>query len=99
MGRLRNVGRGFDVVQPIAPECDCIGASGWCHPTLALSLHRDPHEVGPVSVYFSYPLLPWIGVMLVGYGAAGLFELPAKFRDQRLLRIGMGLVSAWPGSI
>src|SRR5882672_8458009 len=33
--------------------------------------------------------------MLVGYGAAGLFELPAKLRDQRLLRIGMGLVIAF----
>jgi uncharacterized membrane protein len=46
-------------------------------------------------VYFSYPLLPWIGVMLVGYGSASLFELPAKLRDPRLLRIGMGLVMAF----
>jgi uncharacterized membrane protein len=33
--------------------------------------------------------------MLVGYGAAGNFELPAKERDRRLLRIGIGLVVAF----
>ena len=37
---------------------------------------RQVYEVGPFSVYFSYPLLPWIGVMLVGYASARLFQGP-----------------------
>ena len=53
---------------------------------------RQVYEVGPLSIYFSYPLLPWIGVMLVGYASAGLFQGPARLRDERLLRIGIGLV-------
>jgi uncharacterized membrane protein len=60
------------------------------------ALHaRQLYEVGPFRILFSYPLLPWIGVMFVGYAAAALFELPAKLRDQRLLRIGIGLVIAF----
>src|SRR6185503_9084306 len=37
----------------------------------------------------------WAGVMFLGYGAAGLFELPPQQRDQRLLRIGVSLVIAF----
>lgn len=60
------------------------------------ALHsRQSYDVGAFAIYFSYPLLPWIGVMFVGCGAAGLFELPAKLRDQWLVRIGVGLVIAF----
>lgn len=56
---------------------------------------RQFYDVGPFAVFFNYPLLPWVGVMLLGYSAAGLFELPAKQRDRRLLRIGLCLVAAF----
>jgi len=60
------------------------------------ALHsRQLYDVGPFAVYFNYPLLPWIGVMFLGYGAAGLFELPAKPRNPWLLRIGVSLVIAF----
>jgi uncharacterized membrane protein len=60
------------------------------------ALHsRQLYEVGAFAIYFNYPLLPWIGVMFLGYGAAGLFELPAKQRDSWLLRIGVSLVIAF----
>jgi len=36
--------------------------------------------------------LPWIGVMLLGYGSAGLFEQAPEIRNRRLLSIGIGLV-------
>ena len=83
---------GHNLLDPVWPTASTTGTTG---PLWAVLHARQLYEVGPVSVYFSYPLLPWIGVMLVGYGAAGLFELPAKLRDQRLLRIGMGLVIAF----
>lgn len=40
-------------------------------------------------------MLPWLGVMLLGYGTAGLFELPANQRDRLLLRSGASLVIAF----
>ena len=83
---------GHNLLDPVWPAASITGTTG---PLWAVLHARQLYEVGPVSVFFSYPLLPWIGVMLVGYGAAGLFELPAKLRDPRLLRIGMGLVIAF----
>ena len=79
----------LDVVWPAA------NPTGSTAPLWAVFHARQLYEVGPFSVFFSYPLLPWIGVMFVGYGAAGLFELPEKQRCKRLLRIGMGLVIAF----
>jgi uncharacterized membrane protein len=63
---------------------------------LWVALHsRQFYDVGSFSIFFSYPLLPWTGVMLLGFGAAGIFELPADKRNQRLLRIGIALVVAF----
>ena len=45
----------------------------------------------PVLDLFSYPLLPWTGVMFLGYGAASRFELPEKQRREWLIRIGVSL--------
>ena len=69
--------------------------SGTPEPLWVVLHARQVYEVGPLSIYFSYPLLPWIGVMLVGYASAGLFQAPAKLRDERLLRIGIGLSLAF----
>ena len=60
------------------------------------ALHsRQFYDVGSFSIFFSYPLLPWTGVMLLGFGAASLFELPTNVREQRSLRIGVSLVIAF----
>ena len=60
------------------------------------ALHaRQFYDVGPFAIYFNYSLLPWCGVMFLGYGTAGLFELPPQQRDQRLLRIGVIMVIAF----
>src|SRR5262245_34524646 len=60
------------------------------------ALHsRQFYDVGQFAIYFNYPLIPWVGVMFLGYGAAGLFELPEKLRDEWLLRIGVSLVIAF----
>jgi uncharacterized membrane protein len=53
------------------------------------------HVVGPFLIFFSYPLLPWIGVMLVGFGSAGVFELPAERRDLLLRRVGIALTATF----
>ena len=46
---------------------------------------------GQGFLYVKYPLLPWIGVIAVGYGIGGWFELPAGAR--RALLVGTGLVA------
>ena len=69
--------------------------SGSTAPLWAVLHSRQFYDVGSFSIFFSYPLLPWVGVMLVGFGAAGIFELPAAERDKWLLRIGIGLFVAF----
>jgi len=42
---------------------------------LWVALHtRFREAIGPFFVVFSYPVIPWIGVMLLGFGASPLFE-------------------------
>ena len=36
-----------------------------------------------------YPPIPWLGVMLTGFGAGRLFELPASTRKRLFLKIGL----------
>jgi uncharacterized membrane protein len=43
---------------------------------------------GPFLFVFRYPLLPWIGVMLAGFGVSRVFELPPARRNSILLRVG-----------
>lgn len=59
-------------------------------------LHAQLSRVaGPFMFLFAYPLLPWIGVMLLGFGAAGAFELSPGRRDGLLLRVGLALTAAF----
>jgi uncharacterized membrane protein len=82
---------GHNLLDPVWPT----GTVGNPAP-LWLVLHaRHVYQFGPLSVYFSYPLLPWIGVMLVGYAGAGLFHGPAKLREKRLKWIGIGSLLAF----
>ena len=49
------------------------------------------HPAGPFLFVFRYPLLPWIGVMLLGFGVSRVFELPPARRNALLLRAGVVL--------
>ena len=66
--------------------------TGTTGPLWVVLLARQAYQVGPFWIYFSYPLLPWTGIMLVGYAAASLFQTEAKLRDRRLIAIGGALV-------
>jgi uncharacterized membrane protein len=46
---------------------------------------------GPFLFVFRYPLLPWIGVMALGFGISGVFELQPARRNALLLAGGAGL--------
>ncbi len=46
-------------------------------------------NVGPFLLVFGYPLAPWVGVMLLGYGTAGIFKLEPQQRDAFLIKAGL----------
>ena len=82
---------GHNLLDPVWPAGSTTGDE-WR--PLWIGLHaRNVVTAGPFWIFFSYPLLPWIGVMFVGYGAAGLFRLPPAQRDGWLLRIGIALLA------
>jgi uncharacterized membrane protein len=65
-------------------------------PPLWAALHVQMSKVaGPFQFMFLYPLLPWIGVMLLGYGAAALFEREPGARNRTLLWWGIGITVAF----
>ena len=53
------------------------------------------YALGPFLLIVAYPLLPWIGVMLLGFGSAALFEQAPSARDRSLLRWGLGLTAGF----
>ena len=61
------------------------------------------HSPGPLIitpksiVLLSYPLIPWIGVMALGYALGPVFTWPAERRRAFLLRWGIGLTIAFIG--
>jgi uncharacterized membrane protein len=63
---------------------------------LWVALHAQMSStVGPFRIVFGYPLLPWIGVMLLGFGSAPLFEQNPQRRNSQLSRIGLALIAAF----
>ncbi|PCI64786.1 MAG: hypothetical protein COB37_00390 [Kordiimonadales bacterium] len=50
---------------------------------------------GPFQIVFVYPLLPWIGVMLLGFGTAFIFQKPPQARDAFLLKAGVMMIVAF----
>jgi uncharacterized membrane protein len=63
---------------------------------LWVALHAQmSYPAGPFQLLFGYPLLPWIGVMLLGFGTAGIFELPPPQRNATLRRIGLVLMGGF----
>jgi uncharacterized membrane protein len=63
---------------------------------LWVALHAQmSFHAGPFQFVFIYPVLAWIGVMLVGFGASELFEMPAARRNAVLLRTGLALTAAF----
>jgi uncharacterized membrane protein len=73
----------FDGVDPAA-----LGAWG----PLWIVLHVQA-SAGPVFVL--YPLVPWIGVMALGYVFGAIYDLPAARRRVLLVRLGLALIAAF----
>ena len=60
---------------------------------LWVALHSQlSASLGPLFLVFAYPLLPWLGVMLLGFGLARVFERPAEEQKTLLIRIGGAMI-------
>lgn len=74
---------------PGTPQC---GAGD----LIAHVLHvQGPIQLWPKGVVFLslYPLIPWIGVMALGYVFGRLYTMDAVVRQRILLRLGLGLTA------
>jgi uncharacterized membrane protein len=53
------------------------------------------HLFGDVELRASYPLIPWAGVMAVGYGLGQLYQFDAARRGKWLLALGTALTAGF----
>jgi uncharacterized membrane protein len=80
----------LDYVWPASATRDGIDHPLW------VALHSQMSLItGPYRIAFAYPLLPWLGVMLCGFGIADVFRLEPARRDAWLLRGGIALTLAF----
>jgi uncharacterized membrane protein len=77
---------GHNLLDGIAPETFGVAAPLWA----VLHVAR-PIPIGIVQ----YPLIPWVGVMALGYVMGGLFELDPARRRTLLLTLGSAMVVAF----
>ncbi|CCH52325.1 hypothetical protein BN8_01316 [Fibrisoma limi BUZ 3] len=80
---------GHDLLLLVPPFDDQTARFIW-----SLFFRTDLFNFSPQFVVLvGYPLIPWLGIMLAGYGCGQLMERPAGRRQQVLLRIGLGAVA------
>jgi uncharacterized membrane protein len=80
-----------DLLDPISPEQLGPYAKLW------MALHVQgvwSHDGAPYAL-LAYPVLPWFGVMLLGYGMGPVFLMPARPRDRLLVTLGIAMIAAF----
>lgn len=61
-----------------------------------VQLHSQAsYALGPFLLVFIYPLLPWIGVILLGFGSSAVFEEAPEQRNAKLIKWGSAAVLAF----
>lgn len=76
----------FDSFKP-----ESFGSASW----LWMMLHEGGFApFGKTSgLFFAYPLIPWIGVMAVGYAFGTIYKIEAALRKRVLLQIGLACIT------
>ena len=84
---------------------DGLRVQGWTGPgttgpdpagALWMVLHQPGFiTVGGTPLLVAYPLLPWLGVMLIGYALGTLYDADPASRRRILIRLGLGAVAAF----
>ena len=57
-------------------------------------LYNSPAEA-PLGVNVLYVIVPWIGVMMAGYGFGLFWDREDDSRDRLFVRLGLGMTIAW----
>ena len=57
-------------------------------------LYNSPAEA-PLGVNVLYVIVPWIGVMMAGYGFGLFWDREENSRDRLFVRLGLGMTIAW----
>jgi uncharacterized membrane protein len=84
---------GHNLVDPVWPMTNGPIEPG---PPLWVSLHAQMgYAAGPFYFAFIYPVVAWIGVMLLGFGAAPIWSDTPAGRSRRLLAYGCVAVVAF----
>ena len=47
------------------------------------------------TAYVAYPALPWFGIMAIGFGVGGVFQLPPARRNRLLVAGGLAMLAAF----
>ena len=79
-----------NLLDPIQPA-----AFGAAAPVWNLLHVTNVAPVAGVPVLFAYPILPWFGIMLLGYGLGQIFTLPTERRRRMLTFVGLGMIVAF----
>jgi len=81
---------GHNLLDPVEASALGAGAPWW------VALHDGGVlRVGDAGVFVLYPLLPWIGVMLAGYGCGPLFRAAAPVRRRLLTAAGLAMLAGF----
>lgn len=80
---------GHNLLDPLKAEDFGAFALAW----KALHVGGRIYVGGAPIAFVSYPVLPWIGVMALGYGLGSLFLWPAEKRDRTLLILGGTMIA------
>src|SRR4051812_46743742 len=84
---------GHNLLDPAWPITAALDQKTW---PFWVALHSQASfRVGPFLFIVIYPVLAWIGVMLLGFGLSPIFELPERRRNALLLRGGVAMVVAF----
>ena len=83
---------GHNLLDPVWPASK-LADRQW---PLWVALHSQMSiHAGPFLLRFVYPLLPWTGVMSLGFGISRVFELPPARRNTIVRRAGLALTAAF----
>jgi uncharacterized membrane protein len=85
---------GHNLLDPVWPQTRLLDASTG-GPLWAALHSQTTYLVGPILLRVTYPLLPWVGVMLLGFGTASVFEAPPARRRMLLLASGISATVAF----
>jgi uncharacterized membrane protein len=83
---------GHNLLDPVWPPTALLDQN-W---PLWTALHSQMSiSAGPFLFVFVYPVLPWIGVMLLGCGISAVFERPTARRNDILLKAGVAMMAGF----